>query len=109
MYSRVALGAADARQHSEVHRPPIVVTVGIGPVDNDTAGAPDKGQSEGRTRSWSSAARTEADEAKEQHVRGPLHSDLKRPDMWPILITGKPLNLYQWFWYQSNPYRQDIL
>ena len=29
----------------------------------------------------------------------PLHSDLKRPDMWPILITGKPLNLYQWFWY----------
>ena len=22
------------------------------------------------------------------------HSDLKRPDMWPILITGKPLKLY---------------
>ena len=39
----------------------------------------------------------------------PSHSDLKRPDRWPILITGKPLNLYQWFWYQSNPYRQDIL
>ena len=39
----------------------------------------------------------------------PAHSDLKRPDMWPILITGKPLNLYQWFWYQSNPYRHDIL
>ena len=38
-----------------------------------------------------------------------MHSDLKRPDMWPILITGKPLNLYHWFWYQSNPYRQDIL
>ena len=42
-------------------------------------------------------------------IRARMHSDLKRPDMWPILITGKPLNLYQWFWYQSNPYRQDIL
>ena len=27
-------------------------------------------------------------------INAPAHSDLKRPDMWPILITGKPLNLH---------------
>ena len=38
-----------------------------------------------------------------------LHADLMRPEMWPKLIANRLLKLYQWFRYQSIPYRQLIL